>query len=212
MPNVERRTRKKHESVLVISCIILTWIYGKLPKIQILTKKFPDCKIHGSWLKDAFINDQCLHFVSSLLLNIPYSYLISRFLWDGILRSFIFPISMGENDKRSLNFTKALSTSFYFPKKKETELQPFQTNWNKLRLGTYCPRVRNVPKHRGLQRDLIQGGFDIPVTLCMEIDSTSKNVQCWNSTRNLWMRITRNQIMAISRLHKTYSKGFARRQ
>ena len=118
MPNVERRTRKKHESVLVISCIILTWIYGKLPKIQILTKKFPDCKIHGSWLKDAFINDRCLHFVSSLLLNIPYSYLISQFSWDGILRSVIFPISMGENDKRSLNFTKALSMSFYFPKKK----------------------------------------------------------------------------------------------
>ena len=28
-----------------------------------------------------------------------------------------FAISMGENDKRSLNFSKALSTSFYFQKK-----------------------------------------------------------------------------------------------
>ena len=91
---------------------------------------------------------------------------------------------MGENDKRSLNFTKALSTSFCFPKKK-SELQPFQTNWNKLRLGTYCPRVRNVPKHPGLQRDLIQGGVDIPVTVCMEIDSTSKNVSVLEQYKKL---------------------------
>ena len=154
-------------------------------KSKILTKKFPDCKIHGLWLKDAFINDQCLHLVSSLLLNIPYSYLISRFSRDSILRSFIFVISMGENDKRSLNFMKALSTSFYFPKRKESELQPFQTNWNKLRFGTYCPRVHNVPKHWGLQRDLIQGGFDIPVTLCMEIDSTSKNVSVLEQYKKL---------------------------
>ena len=59
---------------------------------------------------------------------------------------------MGENDKRSLNFAKALSTSSYLFKK-NSELQT-KTNWNKLRLGTYCPRVRNVPKHPGLQRDL----------------------------------------------------------
>ena len=65
-PNVECRTRK---------CIILTWIYSKLPKIQILTKKFPDCKIHGSWLKDAFINEECLHFVTSLLSNIQHCFL-----------------------------------------------------------------------------------------------------------------------------------------
>ena len=92
---------------------------------------------------------------------------------------------MGENDKRSLNLTKALSTSFYFPKKKESELQPFQTNWNKLRLGTYFPRVRNVPKHPGLQRDLVQGGLDIPVTLCMEIDSTLKNVSVLEQYKKL---------------------------
>ena len=35
------------------------------------------------------------------------NFAISR---DSILRSFIFAISMGENDKRSLNFAKALST------------------------------------------------------------------------------------------------------
>ena len=58
---------------------------------------------------------------------------------------------MGENDKRSLNFAKALSTSSYL--KKSSELQP-KTNWNKLRLGTYRPRVRNVPKHPGLQWNL----------------------------------------------------------
>ena len=133
-PNVERRTRKKHESVLVISCIILTWIYGKLPKIQILTMKFPDCKIHSSWLKDAFINDQCLHFVSSLLLNIPYSYLISRFSRDSILRSFIFTISMGKNDKRSLNFTKALLTLFYFPIKKRVWTTTFPNKLEQVKI------------------------------------------------------------------------------
>ena len=134
-PNVERRTRKKHESVLVISCIILTWIYGKLPKIQILTKKFPDCKIHGSWLKDAFINDQYLHFVSSLLSNIPYSFLILRFSRDSILRSYIFTISMGEkNDKRSLNFTKALSMSFYFPKKKRVWTTTFPNKLEQVKI------------------------------------------------------------------------------
>ena len=39
-------------------------------------------------------------------------------------RALNFAISMGENDKRSLNFAKALSTSFYF-QKKNSELQPF---------------------------------------------------------------------------------------
>ena len=34
------------------------------------TKKCSDCKIHGSWLKDAFRNDQYLHFIPSLLSNI----------------------------------------------------------------------------------------------------------------------------------------------
>ena len=32
-PNAECRRRKKHESVLVIFCIIITWIYNILPKI-----------------------------------------------------------------------------------------------------------------------------------------------------------------------------------
>ena len=50
-------------------------------------------------------------------IDIPYSYLISRFSWDSISRSFIFAISMGESDKRSLNVAKALWTSFYFQKK-----------------------------------------------------------------------------------------------
>ena len=75
MPNVhvECRTRKKKTRIfLVIFCIILTWIYSKLPKIQKFTKKCTDCEIHGSWLKDAFINDQYLHFVSSLLSNIQH--------------------------------------------------------------------------------------------------------------------------------------------
>ena len=45
-------------------------------------------------------------------IRLPYSYLISR-----SLNFVIFVISMGENDKRSLNFAKALSTSFYFQKK-----------------------------------------------------------------------------------------------
>ena len=39
MQNVERE--KKHESALVIFCIKLPWIYGKLPKIQKITKKCP---------------------------------------------------------------------------------------------------------------------------------------------------------------------------
>ena len=53
----------------------------------------------------------------SSYIDIPYSYLISRFSWDSISRSFIFAISMGESDKRSLNVAKALWTSFYFQKK-----------------------------------------------------------------------------------------------
>ena len=69
-PNVECRTRKKHEFCLVIFFIILTWIYSKLPKIQKLTKNCTDCEIHGLWFKDAFITDEYLHFVSSLLSNI----------------------------------------------------------------------------------------------------------------------------------------------
>ena len=76
-PNVECRTTKKKTWIcLVIFCIILAWIYSKLSKIQKLTKQCTDCEIHGSWLKDAFINDQCLHFVSSLLSNIQH-YLLS---------------------------------------------------------------------------------------------------------------------------------------
>ena len=53
-------------------------------------------------------------------IRLPYSYLISR-----ALNFVIFVISMGENDKRSLNFAKALSTSFYFQLKKKSEVQPF---------------------------------------------------------------------------------------
>ena len=60
---------KKHESILVVFCIILAWIYGKLPKIPKITKKCPDCDIHGLWLKDAFKNDQYLHFIRSFLSN-----------------------------------------------------------------------------------------------------------------------------------------------
>ena len=60
---------KKHESILVAFCIILAWIYGKLPKIPKITKKCPDCDIHGLWLKDAFKNDQYLHFIRSFLSN-----------------------------------------------------------------------------------------------------------------------------------------------
>ena len=92
---------------------------------------------------------------------------------------------MGENDKRSLNFTKALSTSFYFPKKKSLNYNLSKQTGTSKRFGTYCPRVRNVPKHRRLQRDLIQGGFDIPVTLFMEIDSTSKNVSVLEQYKKL---------------------------
>ena len=39
-----------------------------------------------------------------------------RALNFAISRSFIFAISMGENDKRSVNFAKALLASFYFQK------------------------------------------------------------------------------------------------
>ena len=70
MQNVKCRTRKKKpESILVVFCIILAWIYGKLPKIPKITKKCCDCNIHGSWLKDAFKNDQYLNFIRSFLLN-----------------------------------------------------------------------------------------------------------------------------------------------
>ena len=58
-----------------------------------------------------------------------------------------------ENDKRSLHFAKALSTSFYFQKKK-VWTETFLIKLEQWSLGTYCPRVRNVPKHPGLQRDL----------------------------------------------------------
>ena len=50
----------------VTFCIILARIYSKLPEIQKITKKYPDCNIHGSWLKDVFKNDQyyfCTLFV-----------------------------------------------------------------------------------------------------------------------------------------------------
>ena len=79
MPNVEfwMWKKTKHESILVIFCIILTWIYGKLPKIpKIYTKKFPDCNIHGSCLKDAFKNDQYLHFIRLLLSNMTFLFLL----------------------------------------------------------------------------------------------------------------------------------------
>ena len=63
-----RMYRKKHESVSAIFCISLAWIYGKLPKIQKITKKCSDCKIHGLWLKDAFRNDQYTRICTSFLL------------------------------------------------------------------------------------------------------------------------------------------------
>ena len=76
-PNVECKTRKWLESFLVIFCVILTWIYGKLTKIQQITEKCPDCEIHGSWLKDVFRNDQYkLHFTHSLMSNIRHYFFV----------------------------------------------------------------------------------------------------------------------------------------
>ena len=76
-PNVECKTRKWHESFLVIFCIILTWIYSKLTKIQKTTEKCPDCEIHGLWLKDVFRKDKYkLHFTRSLLSNIHYFFVV----------------------------------------------------------------------------------------------------------------------------------------
>ena len=60
---------QKNEPILAIFCIILAWVYGKLPKIQ---KKCPDCEIHGLRLKDTLRSDLYLRFIRSLLLNDIY--------------------------------------------------------------------------------------------------------------------------------------------
>ena len=86
-PNVKCRTRKKHESILVIFCFILTWVYCKLPKIPKITKKCPNCDILGLWLKDAFRNDQYLHFIHTLLSNwydIIFSFCSRTYLFASI--------------------------------------------------------------------------------------------------------------------------------
>ena len=76
-PNVECKTRKWHESFLVIFCVILTWIYSKLTKIQKTTEKCPVCEIDGLWLKDVFRKDQYkLHFTRSLLSNIRHYFFV----------------------------------------------------------------------------------------------------------------------------------------
>ena len=74
--NVECRTRKKKYFV-VIFCVILTWIYGKLAEIQITTKKCSDCDIHNSWLKDASRNDQYFDIFRSFWLNIRYYFSVA---------------------------------------------------------------------------------------------------------------------------------------
>ena len=73
------QNEKKHESLFVIYCIILAWIYGELAKIEIkkkkkVTKKCPDCDIYSSWLKDASRNDQYGNFFLSLLSNITHNF------------------------------------------------------------------------------------------------------------------------------------------
>ena len=92
-PNVECKTRKWHESFLVIFCIILTWIYSKLTKIQKTTEKGPDCEIHGLWLKDVFRKDQYkLHFTRSLLSNIQHNFFcgVKLFILRACLLLFLF--------------------------------------------------------------------------------------------------------------------------
>ena len=48
-------------------CATMWWMYTPNVEREKITKKCPDCNIHGSWLKDVFKNDQYLHFICSLL-------------------------------------------------------------------------------------------------------------------------------------------------
>lgn len=73
-PNVECITQK-NESILAIIVLFSLESTVNCLKSKKITKKCPDCEIHGSWLKDTFRNDLYLRFIRSclsLLLNIHY--------------------------------------------------------------------------------------------------------------------------------------------
>lgn len=90
MLNVEQE-KKKHESVLFIFCIILAGI----------------CKNHGSWLKCVFRNDQYLHFIHSLLLNVQHYFFVvlnSSFCWRTCLFSSLKRRSPKSIERRKSNY------------------------------------------------------------------------------------------------------------
>ena len=55
-PNVECVTQK-NESILAIIVLFSLESTVNCLKSKKITKKCPDCEIHGSWLKDTFRND-----------------------------------------------------------------------------------------------------------------------------------------------------------
>ena len=111
-PNGKCRTRKKHESIL--DC--------KLPKIPKITKKCPDCDILGLWLKDAFRNDQYLHFIHTLLSNwydIIFSFCSRTYLFASIKlwspksnesrRKYTFQLSRIMHESNACGLTTVIS-------------------------------------------------------------------------------------------------------